>query len=85
MELENMELEPHEEQSDTVEVQPRRSTHPTRPPSRLRDYITYKVSYPIQDYISYNKVSPKYMSYLGAVGKVNQIVTQRSKTSLYGV
>jgi hypothetical protein len=39
-ELENMELEPHEVQPDGVEVQTRRSTRPTRPPSRLRDYVT---------------------------------------------
>jgi hypothetical protein len=45
------------------EVQPRRSTRTTRLPSRLHNYVTCKVSYLIQDYIFYDKLSSKHKSF----------------------
>jgi hypothetical protein len=51
--------------SDAVEVQPRRSTRSTRPPSMLQDNVTCKVSYPIQKFICYDKVSLDHMTFLG--------------------
>jgi hypothetical protein len=35
----------------------RRSNRQTRPPIKLWDYVSHKVMYPIQEFISYNKVS----------------------------
>jgi hypothetical protein len=49
----------------------RRSTRPTRPPVRLRDYVSHKVMYPIQEFISYNMVSNQYKAYLTNIN--NQI------------
>jgi hypothetical protein len=43
-----------------VEITLRRSNRQTRPPIRLRDYVSHKMMYPIQNFISYNKVSPQY-------------------------
>ena len=45
----------------------RRSTRQTRPPVKLRDYVSQQVMYPIQDFISYNTVSPTYRAYLGNI------------------
>jgi hypothetical protein len=55
--------------SNAVEVQPRRSIRSTRAPTRLQNYVTYKVSYPIQDYICYDKVSLDHMVFLGELDK----------------
>jgi hypothetical protein len=54
------------------EVQLRRSTRSTRPPSRLQDYVTCKVSYHIQNYLCYEKISPKYISFLGELDKTTE-------------
>jgi Reverse transcriptase (RNA-dependent DNA polymerase) len=45
----------------------RRSIRQIRQPIRLRDYVSHQVMYPIQDYISYKKVSPTYRAYLGNI------------------
>jgi hypothetical protein len=41
------------------EVHPRRSTRSKRPLARLQDYVTCKVSYHIQNYVSYKNIFPK--------------------------
>jgi hypothetical protein len=69
--------------SNAVEVQPRRSIRPTRAPTRLQDYVTYKVSYPIQDYICYDKVSLDHMAFLGELDrKVEPDSYQEAKDQL---
>jgi hypothetical protein len=55
------------------EVQLRRSTRSTWPLSRLQDYITCKISYLIQNYIYYDKVSPKHMAFLGEPDKTIEL------------
>jgi hypothetical protein len=45
----------------------RRSTRQTRQPIQLRDYVSHQVMYPIQNYISYKKVTPEYRAYLGNI------------------
>jgi hypothetical protein len=42
----------------------RKSTRQIHPPVKLRDYVSQQVMYPIQDFISYNRVSPEYRAYL---------------------
>jgi hypothetical protein len=48
---------------------PRRSTRPTQTSSRLRDFVTYNVSYPIQDYVSYKNISVDHKAFLTAISK----------------
>jgi Reverse transcriptase (RNA-dependent DNA polymerase) len=45
----------------------RKSTRQIRPPIKLRDYVSQQVMYPIQDFISYNRVSPEYRAYLSNI------------------
>jgi hypothetical protein len=47
----------------------RRSTREIQASTRLRDFITYKVSYPIQDYISYENISTNYKAFLTTISK----------------
>jgi hypothetical protein len=67
-----------EEESDATEgqeIEPleelplRRSTREIQASTRLRDFITYKVSYPIQDYISYENISTNYKTFLTTISK----------------
>jgi hypothetical protein len=53
----------------------RRSVRQTRQPIRLRDYVSHQVMYPIQDYISYKKVSPTYHAYLGNIAHQTEPTT----------
>jgi hypothetical protein len=51
----------------TQEETRRRSTRQTRTPARLRDYVSHQVTYPIQKFICYEKVSPEYRVYLSNI------------------
>ena len=42
---------------------PKRSTRSHRQPSHLQDYIT-PVIYPIQEYMSYNRLHPQYKAFI---------------------
>src|ERR1044072_5241669 len=50
-----------------VDLQPppqlRRSTRTVRPPSYLQDYVQ-SVTYPIQNHLSYDQLSPQYKDYI---------------------
>jgi hypothetical protein len=35
----------------------------------LWDFVTYKVQYPIQDFISYENITPKYKAFLTSIEK----------------
>jgi hypothetical protein len=48
----------------------RRSVRQTKPSVRLQDFVTFCTSkYPIQDYMTYNNISPKYKTFLSNVSK----------------
>jgi hypothetical protein len=51
----------------TQEETRRRSTRQTRTPARLRDYVSHQVTYPIQKFICYEKISPEYRVYLSNI------------------
>jgi Reverse transcriptase (RNA-dependent DNA polymerase) len=55
------------EESTQEEIALRRSTRQTRPPVRLQDYVSHQVMYPIQDFLSYEKVTPEYQAYLSNI------------------
>jgi hypothetical protein len=64
MELENLPL--------------RRSTRIPQHSTRLRDFVTYKVQYSIQDFLSYKKITPEYKVFLPQFQrKQNQIIIKR--------
>jgi hypothetical protein len=54
------------------EVSLRRSSRQPQPSTRLRDYVTYSVNYPIQDYISYNNISNEHYVFLTALSKIEE-------------
>jgi hypothetical protein len=58
-----------EVEQEVEEAQPRRSTRSTQPSSRLRDYVTYKVRYPIQNYVSFENISTPYKAFLSSISK----------------
>jgi hypothetical protein len=60
----------NEEQEEDVEVVPlRRSTREIHPSTRLREFLTYKVQYPIQDFITYENILIIHKAYLTSISK----------------
>jgi hypothetical protein len=60
----------NEEQEEDIEVVPlRRSTWETQPSTRLREFLSYKVQYPIQDFITYENISINHKAYLTSISK----------------
>src|SRR5664279_934179 len=47
----------------------RRSVRTRQPSTRLRDFITYKVQYPIQNFIAYGNISSKHKTFLTSIAK----------------
>jgi hypothetical protein len=45
-------------------IRPRRSGRIIQTSTRLKDFITNQVTYPIQDYLSYDKVKPDFIAFL---------------------
>jgi hypothetical protein len=69
--------EESEELEETQEeVLPSRSTRQTQPPTKLKDFITYTVQYPIQDYISYSNITNDHYAYF------ERLVTNRGTKEL---
>ena len=67
---EEMEEVSSNEEEQSIEDTPlRRSTRTKNLPTRLRDFITYKVQYPIQDFISYGNVSSNHRAFLTSIEK----------------
>ena len=48
----------------------RRSTRQLQPSTRLKNYVTYSVKYPIQDYISYPNVSKEHYGFITSLSKI---------------
>ncbi len=57
---------------EEVEIEPRRSIRITRPSSRLHDFVTYNVSYPIQDYISYDNITTHHKAFLTSISQESE-------------
>jgi Reverse transcriptase (RNA-dependent DNA polymerase) len=58
----------NEEDEEIIEKAPlRRSTRVSQPPTKMRDYITYKVRYPIENFISYENITKEYKAYLASI------------------
>jgi len=45
----------------------RRSNRVPQTPIRLQDYVTYKVRYPIENFISYKNITPEYKVFLASI------------------
>jgi hypothetical protein len=58
-----------QESTRVEEIALRRSNRQTQTPIKLRDYVYHKVMYHIQEFISYNKVSPQYQALLSSIDK----------------
>jgi Reverse transcriptase (RNA-dependent DNA polymerase) len=50
----------------------RRSNQQIYPLTRLRDFVTYSVQYPIQDYISYNKITHGHYAFLNSLSQTEE-------------
>jgi hypothetical protein len=53
----------------------RRSSRIPQPSTRLKDFITYKVQYPINNFISYHNISPHHISFLTSISKEREPYT----------
>jgi hypothetical protein len=53
----------------------RRSSRIPQPSTRFKDFITYKVQNPIQNYISYNNISSQHISFLTSICKEQEPYT----------
>jgi hypothetical protein len=68
-------LEPTEVQGPEAEQNLRRSTRQTRAPTRLKDFATYTVQYPIQDYISYKNISKEHCAFVNVISTTKEPTT----------
>jgi hypothetical protein len=48
------------------------SSRQIQPSSRLRDFMTYTVQYPIQEYISYKNISQEYYTFFNLLLKIKE-------------
>jgi hypothetical protein len=78
----NFEDEPILQEEDEVsqnnhegEIEVRRSSRLPQPCTRLKDFITYKIQYPIQTYISYNNILSQHISFLISICKEQEPYT----------
>jgi hypothetical protein len=51
----------------------RRLSRQVQPSTRLRNFITYSVHYPIQNYISYNHISNEYYAFLSSLSRIEEL------------
>jgi hypothetical protein len=65
MEEETPRIKEREESLETITL--RRSTRTIQPSTRLRDFVTYEVQYPIQNFISYDNITLEYKAYLTTI------------------
>jgi hypothetical protein len=54
------------------EVVLRRLSRQTQLSTRLKNFITYSVTYPIQDYISYNNIFNDHYTFLSFLSKIEE-------------
>jgi hypothetical protein len=52
------------EQQTQQQIQPRRPSRTIHPPSRLRDFVTNQVTYPIQNFFTLDNVKPHFKAFL---------------------
>jgi Reverse transcriptase (RNA-dependent DNA polymerase) len=50
----------------------RRSSRQTPPSTRLKEFITYSVQYPIQNYISYNNITNDHYIFLNSLSQIEE-------------
>jgi Reverse transcriptase (RNA-dependent DNA polymerase) len=50
----------------------RRSSRQTQPSSRLKDFVTYSVQYPIEDYISYDNITNDHYVFLNSLSQIEE-------------
>lgn len=58
-----------EEENNAEETQLRRSTRTSQPSTRLRNFVTYKVRYPIQNFVIYDYITSSHGALLISIGK----------------
>jgi hypothetical protein len=63
----------HESNNDNIEeASLRRSTHISQSSTRLRDFVSHKVNYPIENFILYENIIREYKTYLISIGSQNE-------------
>jgi NADH dehydrogenase/NADH:ubiquinone oxidoreductase subunit G len=60
------------EETQEREMTLRRSNRQPQPSIRLKNYVTYLVKYPIQDYILYKNVSHNHYTFITALSKIEE-------------
>jgi hypothetical protein len=59
----------HESDNENVDEAPlRRSTRISQSSTRLRDFVSHKVNYSIENFISYENIIREYKTYLISIG-----------------
>ena len=59
----------HETEENASRQLLRRSPRTFQPSTRLNDFITYSVEYPIEDQVRYNKISKDFFTFLTRIEK----------------
>ncbi|KAG6767700.1 hypothetical protein POTOM_028914 [Populus tomentosa] len=57
---------------DALPVTRRVSIRPRQPPSRMQDYVTYNVRYPVSKFMSYHRLSPTHSAFLTSISNVHE-------------
>jgi hypothetical protein len=69
LEEDTLENDEHDQSDGNDPMEVRRSTRTLMPSTRLRDYITYSVTYPIENFIFYENISSQHEIYLASILK----------------
>jgi Reverse transcriptase (RNA-dependent DNA polymerase) len=64
---EGNEISQEDVEEEIEEIPLRRSTRVPQTSTRLHDFVTYKVQYPIQNFISYDNITPEYKVFLTSI------------------
>lgn len=70
--LENFESGGEEVIIPESQNQPRRSGRISQSFSRLHDFVTYSAQYPIQNFLTYEKISSNHLAFLNRISKIDE-------------
>jgi hypothetical protein len=82
---ENNTHQPQIIQESTQHLNLRRSSRTTQQSTRLNDFITYSVKYPIEEQVRYNKISKNFRTFLTCIEKPSEPISfeEASKSEIW--
>jgi hypothetical protein len=69
LEGDSLENDEHDQSEGNDLMEVRRSTRTLMSSTRLRDYVIYSITFPIENFISYENISSQHKTYLVSISK----------------